>query len=242
MIAIDIMDNAIDLGATNTMLNANPLAGNGLVFGPLLLGARARARFLLRLACRDARRFVPVKARIFVHDTVGRKVIVLLVRRRFIVRFAGAGTTESFDLLGTFLGDDHVFDGMPLFLAAVELLLAFRIVWSLNGALGTVDNELQTGTGFQHLHERGRFPRRQLLLAAQRSIQHRGKQMNPHIRLRLTDAKHEPQQRLGRIEFEVKKVNSSLSSGVASVAGRPAPGWRWRAVERWVARPANAVT
>ena len=67
MIAVDIMDNPIDFRAANTMLNTNPFAGNRLVFRPFVIGERALARFLLGLARRDARRFIALKARIFVY-------------------------------------------------------------------------------------------------------------------------------------------------------------------------------
>lgn len=163
MRAVDIMDNPIDFRAANTMLNPNPFTSNRLVFRPFVISAQALAWFLLGLAHRDTRRFIALKAGIFVHDTVGRNVIVFFVRCRCIVRFAGAGVTASFDLLGALLGDTTIFDGMPLFLAAVVRFLALRIVRAPDRAFGAITDAFQTRTGFQYLRERSRFPCWQLL-------------------------------------------------------------------------------
>jgi len=120
VISVYVSHNMINLHATNTMLDSDTLPGDSFVL--LLLGGSQFFSFGLLLGPigDSLSRFVPLKASIFPKLTAFGETIPLLIGGCFIMLLARLGSTENFDFLGLFVGDNDVLDGMALLLTTSE--------------------------------------------------------------------------------------------------------------------------
>ena len=119
----------------------------------------------------------------------------LLVSEFFVVFLALAGGAEPLDLPGAPVDDEVVLDAVALLLAAVELPLPLGILGTLDGALHSVDDELESLAFAQHRLEVAGLAGWELLLVAECRIEERGQTVNPLVGLRLA---HPEEQTLHR--------------------------------------------
>ena len=166
MVAVDIMNDAEDLGPAETVFDPDAFAGDGLIRFLLGGGQFTPTRFLLGLVSRRAGWLIALEAGIFPESTAGREEEIGLIHSRFIMLLALTGRAQGLDLAGTFVSDDDILDRVALLLATVVLALAFSVFRALDRAFRAVDDESQVGTGGQDLRYRSGLPSRQLLLGA----------------------------------------------------------------------------
>ncbi len=83
------------------------------------------------------------------------------------------------------LDDEVVLDAVTLLLAAVELSLPLGILGTLDGALHSVNDELESLAFAQHRLEVAGLAGWELLLVSERCIEERGQTVNPLVGLRL---------------------------------------------------------
>jgi len=105
----------------------------------------------------------------------------LLVSESFVVFLALAGGAEPLDLPGAPVDDEVVLDAVALLLAAVDLPLPLWILGTLDGALHSVNDELESLAFAQHRLEVAGLSGWELLLVVERCIEERGQTVNPLV-------------------------------------------------------------
>jgi hypothetical protein len=133
------------------------------------------------------------------------------------VFLALAGGAEPLDLPGAPLDDEVVLDAVALLLAAVELSLPLGILGALDGALHSVDDELESLAFAQHRLEVAGLAGWELLLVTERRIEERGQTVNPLVGLRLAHPEEQTLHRLDGVEPEIDQDEHE------SVCGPPGP-------------------
>ena len=128
-----------------------------------------------------------------------------------------AGGAEPLDLPGAPVDDEVVLDAVALLLAAVELPLPLGILGTLDGALHSVDDELESLAFAQHRLEVAGLAGWELLLVAERRIEERGQTVNPLVGLRLAHPEEQTLHRLDGVEPEIDQDEHE------SVCGPPEP-------------------
>lgn len=111
----EIFDNTAAFNPTNDMFNANPNPGDEAI-GLFLLGRQVLAfRFLLRLKRHDPRRFIPLKAGIFIQRTVLRPCGVFVISNLFVMPFTFVGLAQVIDFARMETANDEILDRMRFF-------------------------------------------------------------------------------------------------------------------------------
>src|SRR5438034_379949 len=127
-VAEGIVNNAKDFHPTQAMFNPNSLARNETIGRFFLKGQVSTFGLLGRLKSLYVFRLVALKAGIFPQPAAWWKSPVLFVGQLLVMPFAFHGRTETLDFPGTLVGDDIVFAGVALLLAAVIRALARRVL------------------------------------------------------------------------------------------------------------------
>jgi hypothetical protein len=133
------------------------------------------------------------------------------------VFLALAGGAEPLDLPSAPVNDEVVLDAVALRLAAVELPLLLGILGTLDGALHSVDDELESLACAQHRLEVAGLAGWELLLVAECRIEERGQTVNPLVGLRLAHPEEQTLHRLDGVEPEIDQDEHE------SVCGPPEP-------------------
>jgi signal transduction histidine kinase len=209
-VAKDGAHNMVNLDTTNTVLNADALAGNAGILC-FLFGCQLSAfGFLLGLKGLHLLRVIALKTGILPQLAAWWKAHSVFIGHLLVMGLALPGGTERFDLAGAFITDDVVLDRVPFLLAAVVAALLVGVFGTTDRAFRAVDDELQTRTGRQNLADVSGLTHWQLALVAQGLVEDRCQTMNPLVGLRLPHPEHIPLHNLHRVEFEVEQDEHQL--------------------------------
>ena len=139
-----------------------------------------------------------------------------------------AGGAEPLDLPGAPVNDEVVLDAVALLLAAVELSLPLGILGTLDGALHSVDDELESLAFAQQRLEVAGLAGWELLLVAECRIEKRGQTVNPLVGLRLAHPEEQTLHRLDGVEPEIHQDEHEPVCGPPDPPLRPPPRPRRR--------------
>lgn len=132
-----ILDHAAALHTTVDMLNAHPSAGQCLIGRLLFRCERAPTRLFGRLPHLHPIQREGQKAQILEQLAVGGQGIRGIVGNPFVMHLAFKGGTQKQDRQGG-IDQQEVFQGVPLFLAALMERLFSRVRGARDGPLGAV--------------------------------------------------------------------------------------------------------
>jgi hypothetical protein len=157
------------------------------------------------------RRFIALKACILVQCRFAGIGNRLAVGNLLVVDLAGIGLAQVINALVLRVDDHYILVAMGLFLAAVMQSLFLRVFWPLAASLGAVYDQVEWfRLMFLTGYKLAWVTLRKDAAFIEGSLQYRQQMMNPIVDSGLTQFKHDTQQLLQRICFQIDQREQQL--------------------------------